>query len=140
MRSRRIEPRHVRHCDVPLRRCKGDSNRRRIWGCLVETNACIRPGVAWRRNIGAIVCLCDVYVKSKILFSCFPEFFSKAWKGNQTRDVPTSATSTPSAAAASDSEEALPSGWSSTVCSATGQPYYWNLSDPNNTVTWERPK
>lgn len=62
-----------------------------------------------------------------------------ALQGNQTRDSPTSATSTP-AAPASDSEDALPSGWSSTVCSATGKPYYWNLSDPNNTVTWERPK
>lgn len=147
-RSRRIEPRHVRHCDVPLRRCKHDSNRRRIWGCLgsSETNTL---GQAWQRRNSLVFMLSSLFPrankagKQKKLFSCFLAVFlqrnTEALQGNQTRGSPTSAMSTP-AAPASDSEDALPSGWSSTVCSATGKPYYWNLSDPNNTVTWERPK
>ena len=42
---------------------------------------------ARRRNIGAIVCLCDVYVKNNFFFSCFPEFFSSKTlrRGRETR-------------------------------------------------------
>ncbi len=94
----------------------------------------------YRCNSLFMWCLCEKYFFFLLLSGVFLQQNTEAWKGNQTQDVPTSATSTPSAAPASDSEEALPSGWGSTVCSTTGQPYYWNLSDPNNTATWERPK
>eukprot|EP00932_Pfiesteria_piscicida_P018719 SRR837773.5570.p1 GENE.SRR837773.5570~~SRR837773.5570.p1 ORF type:complete len:423 (-),score=114.13 SRR837773.5570:24-1292(-) len=43
------------------------------------------------------------------------------------------------APAAPSTPAPLPAGWQQAADPTTGQVYYWQESDPNNTVTWDRP-